>query len=429
MFIESIILYFLFVQRLTYKFNPKYRLFSMLIPLSAMIIRYHLSLLGLIKSASFNTLGAIIIFLSIFATAVFFYTDSITAKFLWSVIFLLIISLSDLMSIFLFSIVGFAPDEIIQSNILFFASSLLSKAISFLIVGIMGHLRKHNLMFPRYARTEIISIIIINLFLLVFSVQIFQSSEIKIDKMVILQLLFLLCFIISILTLVIVFKLSKKAEEDLEKKLTLQQLEMENKLNNDMTNVVETLRSLRHDMNNHVVVLKNLIYTKQYEILREYIDDICDEISPANDFIFIKNKALSALLYNKSVNAKMRQIDFETLISVDFIDIQEKDLCSLMGNLLDNAIEACEKVHDNKYIYLSMYTKNNCYHIECNNTFTDAPVIANNTFISSKKSRVLHGIGFKNMKAIVTKYSGTLECTYYDLFKVKIILPCNTNND
>lgn len=428
MIIESIILYFLFGQHLAYKFNPKYRFLSLLIPLSVMVIRYHLSMMGLLNMASFNTFGTIIVFISIFITAIFFYKDSISSKFLWSIIFLLILSLSDLITIFLYSVVGFTPDSIIQSNTLYFTSSLISKAIAFLIVGIMEHLKRQNLMFPKFARTEIVSIISINLFILVFSVQMFQSTDITIDKSMVLNLLFLLCFIISIITLVIIFKLSRKAEDDLGRKLALQQLEMENKLNNDMTNVVDSLRSLRHDMNNHILVLKNLIHTKQYDILQDYIDDICDEVSLANDFVFMKNKALSALLYNKSINSKTKQIDFEALISVDYIDIPEKDLCSLLGNLLDNAIEACEKVKGNKYIKLSMYVKNNCYYIECNNTFAEAPVIARNTLISTKKSKALHGIGFKNMKSIVKKYGGTLEYTYYDLFKVIIILPYNIDN-
>lgn len=429
MIIECIILYLLFTQRLTYKFNPKYRLLSVLLPLCVMVIRFHLSLAGLFNSSSANAWGTIIVSLSIFSTAVFFFHDSITAKFLWFVIFLLILSLSDLLTIFIFSFAGFNPDAIIQSDTLFFISSLISKAIAFLIIGIMGHLKKHNLMFPRFARTEIVSIIIINLFFLVFSIQVFQSSEVMIDKNIILNVLFLLCFIISILTLIIVFKLSKKAEEDLNKKLSIQQLEMENKLNLDMTNVVDTLRSLRHDMNNHIMVLKNLIHTNQYEILQEYIDDICNDISPANDFIFLKNKALSALLYNKSINSKLKKIDLEIITSIDYINIPEKDLCSLMGNLLDNAIEACEKVSDDRYIKLSIYTKDDYYHIECSNSFIEAPIIANNTFISTKKNKALHGIGFKNMKAIVNKYSGTLEYTYYDLFKVNITLACNSNNE
>lgn len=425
MLMECFILYFLFGQRLTYKFNPRYRIISILLPLSVMVFRYHLSLIDLLDFSFVNTLGTIAVYITILAYAFIFYKEFISAKFLWSVIFLLILSLSELMTIFLFSAVGFTSDRIIQSNSLYLASSIISKTIAIFIVGIMGHLKRRNLVFPRFARAEIISIIAINLILLIFSVQMFQSPQLTINKTIILNLLFLLTFIISVITLIIIFKLSKKAEEDLEKRLILQQLEMENKLNNDMTNVVETLRGLRHDMNNHIMVFKNLIDLKQYDVLQEYIDDICDEISPANDFIFLKNKALSALLYNKSINAKLKNIDFETLISIDFIEIPEKDLCSLIGNLLDNAIEACERVEDNPFIKLSIYTKSSCYHIECSNTFAVTPVIANNTLISTKKSKVLHGIGFKNMKTIVTKYNGTLEYSYYDLFKVKIIFPIN----
>lgn len=423
MVIENIILYCLFGQRLTYKFNNKYRAISMLIPMSVMISRYHFSLMGFLDSATANTLGTIIVFISVFITALVFYKDSLSTTIIWSVIFLLLLSLSDLLTIFIFSIMGITADTIVQSNTLYFASALTSKAIAFIIIGVMEHIKRRRIMFPKFARTEITSIILINLLLLISTIQMFQSPDLTVDKNLILNLLLLLSFIISVITLVIIFKLSRKAEEDMEKKLLIHHLEMENKLNNDMANVVETLRSLRHDMNNHIVVLKNLIDTKQYVVLQEYADDLCKEISPANDFVFIKNKALSALLYNKSINAKMKDIDFDTIISLDFINIPEKDLCSLIGNLLDNAIEACEKVLDNKYIELTIYAKDDYYYIKCNNTFVEPPLISNNTLVSRKKSNGLHGIGFKNMKAIVNKYSGNIEYSYYDLFKVEIMLP------
>ncbi len=424
MILQFFVLYRLYGHTLTYKYNPKYRFLSILLPLLISIIRFHISLAGLIHNSISDLAAMAVLYISVFLCGILFYSDSIASKFLWTIIYFLIIALCEVLTLIIFQVFGFSSTDLLQSEALYYSSGLISKAAAFIPVELIRPLRKKTLMFPRFARLEIISIIFINLFLIVYSVYIFHSDTTALSKNTVLSLLFLLCFLISVLTFVIIFRLSGKAEEDLEEKLLIQQLEMENKLNNDMTNVVEKLRSLRHDMNNHVLVLQNLVHSKQYDILQEYLDDMCGEVSPANDFIFIKNKALSALLYNKSLNARLKNIEFETVISVDGFDIPDKDMCTLLGNLLDNAIEAAEKVLDNKYIQLILSKKDSDYYIECSNTFREMPVIVKNTFITSKVSKELHGFGMKNIQSIVHKYSGTMEYSYYDLFKVKITLPC-----
>lgn len=424
MLLECYVLYRLYGHMLTYKYNQKYRFLSLLLPLSFSILRYQISITSLNNNTVIDICTMVAAYASIFLCGLIFYTNSIAARFLWTVIYLLVISLSDLTTLIIFSAIGFSSNEILQTNSLYFASSMVSKITALIIVEVIGHLKRKNLMFPQFAKIEIISIICLNIILIIFSAQIFRSNKDMLNKNTVLTILFLLCFNISILTFFIIFRLSKKAEEDLEEKLLIQQLEMENKMNIDMANMVENLRSLRHDMNNHIIVMKNLIHTNQYTTLQEYIDDMCDEVSPANDFIFIKDRALSALLYNKALSAKLKQIEFDTLISVEAFDIPDKDMCSLLGNLLDNAIEAAEKVPDNKYIQLIMCKKGSVYYIECSNTFCEMPIIKNNNFISSKESQSLHGIGTKNIRSIVNKYSGSIEFTYYDLFKAKISLPC-----
>lgn len=426
MCLDCYILYRLFGYALNYKYNPKYRFFSVAPILLVSILRYHLTMTPLAENPIYHICDTILLYTVIFSCSIFFYRNSISTKILWTVIALLILALGETFSfIFLrFSRLDFSVIQ--QDAQLYAAVAISAKITALLIVEVTGRLKHKALTIPHYAKFEIFGIIVINLFLIVFSVRVFQSDTNTITKDTVLTLLFLLCFTMSVLTFTIIFKLSLKAEEELEEKLRMQQLEMENRMNMDMTNVVENLRSLRHDMNNHIGVLKGLIHSGQYNDLQNYIDGLYQDLSPANEFVFAHNKALSALLYNKTLNAKLKQIAFEPIISISDCNIPDKDMCALLGNILDNAIEAVEKTEDNKYIELIICQKHDVYSIQCSNTFRDAPIHINGNFISLKKDKELHGIGTKNIKAIVKKYGGTLSITYSDLFCISITLPLHS---
>lgn len=423
MCLDCYIIYHFFGYTLSYKYNSKYRFLSILPILFISILRYQLAETSLINNSIYNFTDTILLYSIIFFCGIFFYKNRITTKILWTVISLLVLALGEVTVFMLIRLVNIQVSEIQHNQEMYMIVAVATKIVALFIVELIGHFRQKTLIIPRYAMFEIYSIIGINFFLIIFSVWIFQSNNEILNKDTILTLLFILCFTISVLTFTIIFKLSKKAEEDLEEKLRLQQLEMENKMNVDMTNVIENLRSLRHDMNNHISVLKGLVNTGQYDDLRNYVDEIYNDISPANEFVFTHNKALSALLYNKMLSAKLKHIEFEPIISISDCSIPDKDMCSLLGNLLDNAIEAAEKVKDNKYIELTIAQKNDCYLIQCDNTFQNVPIHINGNFVSFKPQKELHGIGTKNIKSIVEKYGGSLLISYEDLFRVEITLP------
>ncbi len=426
MCLDCYILYRLFSYALNYKYNHKYRFISVIPILLVSILRYQTAMTFLTEFPLYHICDAAIFYIVVFSCTIFFYLNSASVKILWTVIALLILVLGETAVFIFLKLSGLDFSEMQHNEPLYAVVTISAKMTALLIVEITGRFRHRVLTIPRYARFESFCIIMINLFLIAFSVQIFQSDTKTVTKDTMLTLLFLLCFIMSVLTFTIIFKLSRKAEEELEEKLWMQQLEMEHKMNMDMTNVVETLRCLRHDMNNHIGALKGLVHACQYDDLKQYIDELYQDISPANEFVFAHNQTLSALLYNKTLDAKLKQISFEPVVSISDCDIPDKDMCALLGNILDNAIEAAEKAEGSKFIELIICQKGNAYSIQCSNTFRDTPVYINGNFISLKKDRELHGIGTKSIKAIVEKYGGTLSMTYSDLFYVKITLPLHS---
>ena len=104
--------------------------------------------------------------------------------------------------------------------------------------------------------------------------------------------------------------------------------------------------------------------------------------------------------------------------------MEDKDICALIGNMLENAIEASDKVISNKYIGFSIIEKSNSLFIHCENTYEVMPIRKGDSFLTSKKGARWHGIGMKNIQSIVKKYNGTMDIFFDELFVVDISVPC-----
>jgi sensor histidine kinase regulating citrate/malate metabolism len=126
----------------------------------------------------------------------------------------------------------------------------------------------------------------------------------------------------------------------------------------------------------------------------------------------------------KRNQAKEKEIDFQSLIAADKIDMQEKDITSLLGNILDNAIEGAAKSKDKKYIDFSIQkTESGCV-ISCENSIGEKPVIKRGKLVTSKNNNSQHGIGTENIKDIVTKYRGEVRFDFDDeMFCVRVVMP------
>jgi sensor histidine kinase regulating citrate/malate metabolism len=116
--------------------------------------------------------------------------------------------------------------------------------------------------------------------------------------------------------------------------------------------------------------------------------------------------------------------------------IHVKDICSLFGNILDNAIEATQQVEEKekRLITLSVRSRNQFIIVECENcsdsenvrfkTNRKRSIFRNNNLPkTTKKDAVKHGFGLKSIAQVAEKYGGAMNCSYEDgWFKVKVLL-------
>ena len=115
----------------------------------------------------------------------------------------------------------------------------------------------------------------------------------------------------------------------------------------------------------------------------------------------------------------------------DLSDIKEFDLVCLMGNILDNAIEALDRLKDSKEkrIELLFIRQNSNRIIICKNTVDSSVLKSNNELKTTKKSKDAHGFGTKIIAKIVSDYHGMVDYFEdFNMFGVQVILPDSPKN-
>ena len=137
----------------------------------------------------------------------------------------------------------------------------------------------------------------------------------------------------------------------------------------------------------------------------------------------IGEKGTYVVKWDKNKNIEFR-VNIEPTADLTFLD--DIDKIGILGNLLDNAMEAAGKCRDNKSVALDIYTSNNNHFIVLNiqNTSETAPLKKGTRFLSTKKNQENHGIGLEYVKNVVAKYQGFLNIKYEDgVYYVRVIIP------
>lgn len=315
-------------------------------------------------------------------------------------------------------------DQLIMNKDVTLFGVIVLKLITLLVFEIVFRKYKGKLIIGVSYFWELAVVIVFNLVLALILVYIFFNQKEMIVVKDIISIFFCVVLLITAYTVVLIFRIERKSNEEIATQLKLQQIELELKLNNDMVEITDKLSKLRHDMNNHIGLIKTLVKTGRYEELSEYVNQIYEDVEIANELVITNNKTLSVLLNAKKNLAKEKNIDFSSIIATQDLNIQSKDICSLLGNILDNAIEAAERSGSKKYIELLIQkTEKGCI-INCENSIGNRPIVKSGKFITSKENSILHGIGTENIKDIVAKYNGEIEFEYdEDAFNVHVLLP------
>lgn len=182
------------------------------------------------------------------------------------------------------------------------------------------------------------------------------------------------------------------------------------------------VRKLYHDMKNHMICIENIYGNNSYT------KEINSKLEECNYIYNTGNMILDVILNDKKNICDKENINLFVDINFskcDFIDVS--DVCSIFSNMIDNAIQACNKIDDekiNKNIKIRGTIVNRIFVIQCENTKTNIIKFKGKFIITDKKDSFLHGIGINSIKNSVKIYNGNLEIdTSVNKFIMTIYIP------
>ena len=171
----------------------------------------------------------------------------------------------------------------------------------------------------------------------------------------------------------------------------------------------ENLRRFRHDYKNHMIVINALLESGSTDRAREYINAMNADINGVLTKISTGNFVADAIINNKSVIASGSgdKIQFDGQFPKD--GISDEDICTILANTLDNAIEATAKIEGGCTISVEAVIRNRNFLLTVTNPVLENVKIGkNNTVKTTKKNRAEHGIGTKNIQKAVSAYKGNM---------------------
>lgn len=174
----------------------------------------------------------------------------------------------------------------------------------------------------------------------------------------------------------------------------------------------ESLRRFRHDFKNHILVVNAMLEQGDTDGAKRYFSGISSDIAQTLPQYSTGNPIANSLLHIKSAEAAEHntEILFDGMIPAD--GVEPKDMCVCVGNLLDNAMEACAALPDTekKRISVSAVVKNNTFLLTVQNPIDPGKKLNKNQMPATTKSdKRAHGIGLRNVKDTVKKYNGALQ--------------------
>lgn len=312
-------------------------------------------------------------------------------------------------------------DEGVYSIITMTLSTLIAYIIVYLITRKMGADKVEE----RFSLYQFICIVLA--FLMIMNVIILYIQGLLNKPVTNAFVAYFTCYVVFFLLSVLFFfnRLLVFTREKEELALREQQNKIQNSFAEKIETMIAHLYHLNHDYRIHLQDLLVLMDNGMTEKAHAYYDELMSSFNQIG-LGFIENQPMvSLLLMQKTKEAKDKNISFEcdVMQSISTM-VKETDLNSILGNILDNAFEAVEKLENDRWIRFTMERRNDSLFIIEENPMKEEYKRNVSLFISSKIDTIKHGYGLRSIHRIVEEYDGYVEIDNDDRnFKITVALP------
>lgn len=193
----------------------------------------------------------------------------------------------------------------------------------------------------------------------------------------------------------------------------------------EVQSIYTTMRGWRHDYHNHMQTIKAHLAMEHYDLVDKYLNELENDLDIIDVIVKSGNVNLDAILNSKLSLAREKDIEINCKASVSKkLIVSDIDLCVLIGNLCDNAVESCDNMIDaeNKFIrvYIGIFKKQ--LYISVTNSTKELVRKFDYEYITNKRGN--HGHGLKRIDNIVNKYEGFINRKNEPgVFVTEIMLP------
>lgn len=213
-----------------------------------------------------------------------------------------------------------------------------------------------------------------------------------------------------------------KREEDktiiYQNKLMKQQMD-------EIENIYMTMRGWRHDYHNHLQSLKGFLSLNKVDQMKNYLNELETDLDSIDTLYHSGNLQLDSILNAKLAIAEKGQIRIHCDASIPpQLHVSDLDLCVILGNLLDNAIESCRKIKnpDERFIRVYIGILKKQLYISITNATSETVKQRTDHYFTTKRGD--HGHGLKRVDQVVKKYDGYLNRQNEPgVFATEIVLP------
>lgn len=201
----------------------------------------------------------------------------------------------------------------------------------------------------------------------------------------------------------------------------------------EVETVYQQMQGIRHDYRNHLQVMSAYLTKQDYSALDDYLLALTNELNQVDTIIRTGNTLIDAIVNTKLTRAKQQGVTlYANALAPAQLDLETIDLAILLGNLMNNALEATTRPSkqtpsdaDEQFIRLYIAPMKDNLYISVTNTMAENP----GTNFLSWKAPNRQGYGLKRIGQVVDKYDGIMKQSWEEgIFATEITLPLNSDH-
>ena len=312
---------------------------------------------------------------------------------------------------------SFLNGETYKVGVLFLVLGSMASYLIALLLRQFKSIRKNNAELPVF---WVFALLILISMIAIFVLYSFNINTFFLLPAILLAFMLVFFYMYNSLSVAYEDKL-KAALYSQEREYYLTQLQL-------MQDSAKEIKSIQHDMRNHLITLKDYSIKGEPRDITDYLERLLVDVERSDIYSDTGNLVFDSIINHKLRNTKRDHVKLNLRLSIpSVLNMEVTDIVTVLGNLLDNALDAVAKVEE-KTLMLDIEFDKGCLYVKIENSFNgevkySGDKAGKESHIVSQKSRDGHGYGLNNIRQTVKKYNGHVKIAHSEsIFSVRILL-------